>query len=122
MKYLALIYSSEKEEMARGDAYQQTVIDEYMAYGGWLETEHKGKKLAGEALTPANTATTIRVRDGKRTVTDGPFAETREQLGGFYLFEAANLDEAIELAARIPTAKVGSIEVRPVMTFDFPTG
>lgn len=118
MKYLALIYSSEKEEMTRGDAYSNQVIQEYMAFEGWLASDKKGMKLAGEALQPTQTATTVRVRDGKTLTTDGPFAETKEQLGGFYLIDAPNLDEAIKLAARIPTAKVGCIEVRPIMEFN----
>jgi hypothetical protein len=81
-----------------------------------------GNMKAGEALQPTTTATTVRVRDGKTLTTDGPFAETREQLGGFYLVEARDLDEATRLAARIPGAQVGSIEVRPVMQLppDYP--
>ena len=77
-----------------------------------------GQFVGTNALQPVQTATTVRVRDGQRTVTDGPFAETREQLGGYYVIEAENLDAALAIAARIPTAKVGCIEVRPVMTFD----
>ena len=74
-----------------------------------------GNYIAGEALQPVSTATTVRVKNGKTLTTDGPFAETREQLGGFYLVEAKDLDEAIDLAARIPSARVGTIEVRPIM-------
>ena len=74
--------------------------------------------LAGEALTPTATATTVRVRDGKTMTTDGPFAETKEQLGGFYVIKCENLDEAIEIAAMIPTAQDGSIEVRPIVEWD----
>lgn len=77
-----------------------------------------GKKLAGEALQPTLTATTIKVRGGTRSITDGPFAETREQLGGFYMFEAKDLDEALRLAERIPDAKYGCVEVRPVMEIE----
>ncbi|MBV9880173.1 MAG: YciI family protein, partial [Gemmatirosa sp.] len=76
-----------------------------------------GNFKAGDALQPSSTATTVRVRNGKTLTTDGPFAETREQLGGFYMVDAANLDEAIAIAARIPSARIGSIEVRPVMVF-----
>ncbi len=76
-----------------------------------------GKLLAADALQPVSTATTVRVRDGKTLTTDGPFAETKEQLGGFYLVEAKDLDEALAIAARIPSAKFGSIEVRPVMVW-----
>jgi hypothetical protein len=75
-----------------------------------------GRMLAAEALEPVHTATMVRVRDGKASITDGPFAETREQLAGFYLVEAENLDQAIEIAASIPPARVGSVEVRPVRT------
>jgi hypothetical protein len=118
MKYLALIYVSEKDQTSKGEAHMKALFDEYMKYEGYLGKERPGKKLAGEALQPIATATTVRIRDGKRLVTDGPFAETKEQLGGFYLYEAANLDEALDLASRIPDAKYGSIEVRPLMVFD----
>jgi hypothetical protein len=74
--------------------------------------------IAGEALLPVNTATTVRVRNGKLSTTDGPFAETKEQLGGFYMIDARDLNEAIQVASRIPSAKTGSIEVRPIMVFD----
>ena len=116
MKYLALIYTDEKADMAATPAQQQEVIGEYGAYEGWL-AQKPGKKIAGEALLPTSTAKTIRTRNGKTTITDGPFAETKEHLGGFYLFEAASLEEAIELSKGIPSAKVGSIEVRAIMTF-----
>ncbi len=118
MKYLALIYVSEKEQMGKGEAHMKALFDEYWKYETYLKNEKPGKKIAGEALQPIATATTLRIRDGKRLVTDGPFAETKEQLGGFYLYEAANLDEALDLAARIPDAKNGSIEVRPLMVFE----
>jgi hypothetical protein len=118
MKYLALIYVSEKEQASKGEAYMKALFDEYGKYEAYLKKERPGKKLAGEALQPIAAATTVRVRDGKRLVTDGPFAETKEQLGGFYLYEAADLDEALELASRIPDAKNGSIEVRPLMVFE----
>ncbi len=88
-----------------------------MNFGQWLETAKKGQNLASEALQPISAASTVRIRDGKRTVTDGPFAETKEQLGGFYLLQAANLDEAIEIASKIPDVHIGSIELRPVMEF-----
>ena len=85
-------------------------------YGAFTESIAKsGHYKAGEALEPTSTATTVRVRDGKTTTTDGPFAETREQLGGFYLIEAKDLDEAAAIAARVPGARDGSIEVRPIM-------
>ena len=114
MKYLALIYVSEKEQMGKGEAHMKALFDEYWQYEGFLKNERPGKKLAGEALQPIATATTVRVRDGKRLVTDGPFAETKEQLGGFYLIDVPNLDDAVHWAARCPVAAGGSIEVRPL--------
>jgi hypothetical protein len=80
------------------------------------DIKDNGKYLGGNPLKPVSTATTVRVRDGKQLVTDGPFAETKEQLGGYYLIEAADLDDAIKIAAKIPGAQDGSIEVRPIMT------
>lgn len=118
MKYLALIYTDQNADMSATTAQQQEVIAEYGAYEGWLATQQAGKKIAGEALLPTTTAKTIRTRGGKITITDGPFAETKEHLGGFYLFEAASLEEAIELAKGIPSAKIGSVEVRPIMAFE----
>jgi hypothetical protein len=90
-------------------------LEEYNAFGRWLTERDMFR--AGEALHPTTAATTVRVQDGKTIATDGPFAETKEALGGFYLIEAANLDDAIEAASRIPGARHGSIEVRPI--FDF---
>jgi hypothetical protein len=105
MKYLCLVYG-EEDAMAR-------VPDADCA--AWSQTlDANGKKIAAEALHPVRTATTVRVRDGRVSVTDGPFAETKEQLAGFYLVDAADMDEAIHLAAQIPPARIGSIEVRPV--------
>jgi len=80
--------------------------------------KESGKLVAGDALMPTETATTVRVRDGNIATTDGPFAETKEQLGGYYLLECNDLDEAIEMASKIPSARWGSIEVRPIMVFD----
>jgi hypothetical protein len=110
MQYLLLIYENEKR-FATG--YDPAEMKEYMAFG---ETYGKSIK-GGNALQSTTTATTVRVRDGKRLTTDGPFAETKEQLGGFYLVEANNLDDAIEMAAKIPGARFGSVEVRPIETF-----
>jgi hypothetical protein len=93
---------------------QDQVMGAYFAFG----EQYKDKIVGGDALHPIQTATTVRVRDGKTLTTDGPFAETKEQLGGFYLVKADNLDEAIEIASHIPDAVRGSIEVRPVMEFD----
>jgi hypothetical protein len=116
MKYVAMIYVDEKTFAAQ--SYSDANIQEYMKFEKWLATEKPGRKLGGDALQPIATATTVRVRDGKRVVTDGPFAETKEQLGGIYNIEAKNLDEAIEIASKIPDAKIGSIEVRPIMVFE----
>jgi hypothetical protein len=115
MRYLALIYSDETAVWS--DEKNQEVMNAYIAFG---EEGGKAGVLTGvgEALQPTSTATTVRVRDGETVTTDGPFAETKEQLGGFYLFECKNLDQAIEWAAKIPGAEDGSIEVRPIMEFD----
>ena len=86
-----------------------------------MSLAHDGRLIAGEALHPVETATIVRVRQGRVSVTDGPFAETKEQLAGFYLVEAATKEEALEIAAEIPPARVGSIEVRPVRQLDLPT-
>jgi hypothetical protein len=91
------------------------MMQEYDGFTKWLDAS--GALVAAEALEPTNQATTVRVRDDQTMTTDGPFAETKEQLGGFYLIEAANLDDAIEAASRIPGAKVGSIEIRPIVAF-----
>ena len=105
MKYLCLVYL-ESEKM-------RTVPDtECMACGDGLRD--RGVLVAAEALQPVETATTVRVRGGRATITDGPFAETKEQLAGFYLVDARNLDEALEIAVKIPPAREGSVEVRPV--------
>ncbi len=110
MKYLLLIYENEKRF---ADGYDPKELEEYRAVGA----EHASIIKGGHALQPTSTATTVRVRDGKRLTTDGPFAETREQLGGFYLLDAEDLDQAIAMAAKIPAARYGSIELRPIQTF-----
>ena len=115
MQYLLLIYDEEKKYDAMSKAESEKFMADYFEYTESIKKS--GHHRAGEALQPISTATTVRVRDGKTLTTDGPFAETREQLGGFYMVEAANLDEAIALAARIPSARIGSIEVRPIMVF-----
>lgn len=112
MQYLLMIYTNEKEEAARGQAEIGKVVQEYAEYTKSIV--QAGQFKGAERLRPVATASTVRVRDGKTLVTDGPFAETREQLGGFYLVETQNLDEALALAARIPSARHGSIEVRPI--------
>ena len=115
MKYLLLIYSDEKADANVSEAEMAAWMDEYNAYTDALQKS--GIMLAGEALQPTATATTVRVKDGKKITTHGPFAETKEQLGGYYFVNCNNLDEAIEWAARCPGARVGSIEVRPIMDF-----
>jgi hypothetical protein len=113
MKYLLLIYENEASWAGLSEAEQGKVFQEYMDYTKRIRTS--ANYLAGEALQPVASATTVRVKNGKTLTTDGPFAETREQLGGFYMVEARDLDEAIGLAAGIPGARTGSIEVRPIM-------
>jgi hypothetical protein len=113
MQYMLLIYESETTALKPPDPRGAAI---YKEYGEFTEGIRKsGNFVAGAPLQPTSTATTVRVRDGKRMVTDGPFAETREQLGGYYLVEAKNLDEAISFAAKIPGARFGCIEVRPVL-------
>ena len=114
MRYLLLIYTAEPTEAVPEDV-MATEMEAYNAFGRWVQ--ERGLMRAGEALHPTSAATTVRVRDGKTIATDGPFAETKEALGGFYLIEAANLDEAIEAAARIPGSQHGSIEIRPIWEF-----
>jgi hypothetical protein len=115
MKYLCLIYENEKNWETMPPAQLEAVMHEYFAFTA--DIGKSGNYIAGEALQPTGTATTVRVRNGKISTTDGPFAETKEQLGGFYLVEAKDLNEAIQIASRIPTARFGSVEVRPVMDF-----
>jgi len=113
MKYMLLIHDDEKAWGKLSEAERGKIYAEYGQFGQSVRAS--GNYLAGAQLQPTTMATSVRVRDGKRLVTDGPFAETREQLGGYYLVEAKDLDEAIGIAARIPSAKVGTIEVRPVV-------
>ena len=113
MKYLLLIYESEAAATGLSEAEQGKMFQEYMDYTRGIKKS--GNYVSGEALEPIATATTVRVKNGKTVSTDGPFAETREQLGGFYLVEAKDLDEAIKLGAGIPAVRTGSIEVRPIM-------
>jgi hypothetical protein len=113
MKYLCLVYGEEKDIAAMTD-------DECMAYDNGLRDA--GKWVASEALQPARTARVVRVRDGKVSIRDGPFAETKELLAGFYLIDATDLNEAIQLASQIPPARVGNIEVRPVRELTSTTG
>jgi hypothetical protein len=113
MKYLLLIYESEASFAGMSGDEQARIFEEYMVYT--KNIKKSGNYIGGEALQAISTATTVRVKNGKTITTDGPFAETREQLGGFYLVEAKDLDEAIKLAAGIPASRTGSIEVRPIM-------
>jgi hypothetical protein len=111
MRYLLLIYTQETDEVLPQDVQAA----QHQAYADFTaEVHRRGLFQAGEALTPTSTATTVRVVDGETVATDGPFAETKEALGGFYLIDARDLDEAIEVAAKIPAAAFGSIEVRPI--------
>jgi hypothetical protein len=110
MQYLLLIYSNEAQTASQD---RNALMNDYRTFTQSIV--QGGQFKAGDGLQPTSTATTVRVRDGKSLTTDGPFAETREQLGGYYLIEAKNLDEAITIAARVPSAKFGSIEIRPVM-------
>jgi len=116
MKYLCLIYDDEAQLAAMPKDESDAFMGEYFAFTE--EIGRSGHLVAGEALHPVQTATTLRIRGGKLSTTDGPFAETREQLGGFYLIEARDLNEAIQVAARIPSARTGSIEIRPVVNFE----
>ena len=115
MQYLLLIYRNEAEQAKMDADAGQKMRSEYGAFTQSII--QSGNFKAGDALQPTSTATTVRVRDGKTLTTDGPFAETREQLGGYYLVEAKDLDAALVIAARIPGAKVGSIEVRPILVY-----
>jgi hypothetical protein len=112
VRYLLLIYSDEKAVDRLSEAENEQVLAEYDAYTKNLRTA--GKLQAAQRLRPTSTATSVRVKDGKALVTDGPFAETKEQLGGFYMIEANDLDEAVAWASRLPGARRGTIEVRPI--------
>ena len=116
MQYLLLIYNDENAYASLSDAERESITGDYFTYTG--EIRESGNFVDGAPLHPTSTATAVRVRDGETLVTDGPFAETKEQLGGFYMVEAADADEAIALAARIPGAKYGTIEVRPVVAIE----
>lgn len=113
MKYLCLIYADERVVDAMPEREWRRLVDECLRYRASLCRD--GLYVAGEALESVASATTLRVRGGKVSITDGPFAETKEQLGGFYLIEAEGLHEALHVAAGIPAGRLGSIEVRPVL-------
>jgi hypothetical protein len=116
MQYLLMIYQNEAEYGKIDAATGKKMMEEYGAFTQSII--QSGNFKAGDALQPTTTATTVRVREGKTLTTDGPFAETREQLTGYYLVEAKDLDAAVAIAARIPGAKTGSIEVRPIMVYN----
>ena len=118
MQYLLLIYGDEKAGADMSKEAMDTMMSEYNAYTE--DIQKAGVMRAGDALYPTSSATTVRVQNGKTVTTHGPFAETKEQLGGYYLVECNNLDEVIEWAAKIPGARTGSIEVRPVVDFSQP--
>ena len=116
MQYLLMIYSNEVEYAKIDPATYKTIVTEYETFT--KDIVQSGNFKAGDRLQPTSTATTVRVKDGKVLTTDGPFAETREQLGGYYLIEAKDLDTALAIAAKIPGARYGSIEVRPIWVYN----
>ena len=116
MRYMMLIYSDENIEAQRSPEENEANMAGYYTFTN--EVRERGSFVNGDALQPTTTATTVRVHNGKTVATDGPFAETKEQLGGFYILDCQDLDEAIELAAKIPAAKEGSVEIRPVLEFN----
>jgi hypothetical protein len=116
MRYMLLIYTQESVEVEAPPAEQEAIMNAYFAFSN--EVREAGAMLGGEALQPTTTATTVRVREGKTLTADGPFAETNEQLGGYYMLDCPNLDEAIAWASKIPGAKHGSVEIRPLVEFD----
>jgi hypothetical protein len=118
MKYLCLIYDDEKKMSTMSKSEGDAFMGEYFAFTDGIRKS--GQYLGGEALQPVHTATTVRIRNGKLSTTDGPFAETKEQLGGFYFINARDLNDAIQVASRIPSARTGSVEVRPIMEFPQP--
>ena len=116
MKYLCLIYDDEKKAATMSKEEGERFMGEYFAFTEGIK--QSGHYLGGNALQPVSTATTVRSRNGKLSTTDGPFAETKEQLGGYYLIEARDLNDALQVAAKIPSVRAGSIEVRPIMEFN----
>ena len=117
MEYLLLIYSDERQRAERAPEEMEVALKAWFDYTDWLR--EKGWHLGGEALTPTASATTIREKNGEILTTDGPFAETKEQLGGYYLVDCANLDEAIEASSKMPVlARGGSVEIRAIQKFD----
>jgi hypothetical protein len=115
MKYLCLIYDEETKMAGMSKSEGEQFMGEYFAFTEGVKKS--GHYLGGEALKPVNTATTVRLRNGKMSTTDGPFAETKEQLGGYYLIEARDLNDALQVASKIPSARTGCVEVRPIEVF-----
>jgi len=116
MRYLCLIYDEEKKLGAMSKGESDAFMGEYFAFTE--DIKKSGHYVGGNALQPVGTATSVRVRGGKMSTTDGPFAETKEQLGGYYLIEAKDLNDALQVAAKIPSAKLGTVEVRPIQEFN----
>jgi len=116
MRYLCLIYDEEKKLGAMSKGESDAFMGEYFAFTE--DIKKSGHYVGGNALQPVGTATSVRVRGGKMSTTDGPFAETKEQLGGYYLIEAKDLNDALQVAAKIPSAKLGIVEVRPIQEFN----
>jgi hypothetical protein len=116
MKYLCLIYDDEKKMATMSKDEGEAFMGEYFAFTEGIKKS--GHYLGGNALQPVSTATTVRNRSGKLSTTDGPFAETKEQLGGYYLIEARDLNDALQVAAKIPSARTGSVEVRPIQEYN----
>jgi hypothetical protein len=116
MRYLCLIYDEEKKMAAMSKGEQDAFMGEYFAFTE--DIKKSGHYIGGEALQPVGSATTVRLRSGKMSTTDGPFAETKEQLGGYYLINAKDLNDALQVASRIPSAKTGTVEVRPIQEFN----
>jgi hypothetical protein len=118
MKYMLLIYDDERVWAKMGASEQQKLFGEYMAFTESIKKS--GHYISGAPLQPIASATSVKIRNDKQLVTDGPFAETQEQLGGYYMVDARDLDEAIGIAARIPSVRLGTIEIRPVMEIGAP--
>jgi hypothetical protein len=116
MRYMLLIYTKEADEGQATAAERESVMQAYNAFT--KEVQDRGVFVGGEALHPTSSATTVRAKNGKAVTTDGPFAETKEQLGGYYILNCKDLNEAIQYAGKIPGAKFGSIEVRPIMEYN----
>lgn len=118
MKFLCLIYEDERIWESMPHEQAGALLGEYQVFNE--EVARKGRLVQGEALQPTTTATTVRIRNGRASTSHGPAVDTREQLGGFYVVEACSMDEAVEMATRIPSARHGSVEVRPIMSFAEP--